>query len=185
MAAPDHPPRHSPIKTPRELVIVVALAFAVPIILIGLLATLATSGLKGEGGALDDEAVAKRIAPVAQVTIAAPASETKKGGKSAEQVLQGTCAACHQTGAAGAPKVGDRAAWAPRIAKGLKPLVDAAVKGIRAMPPRGGDSQLTDAEVEDAVILMANQSGANFKEPAQGKEAAQGKDARQGKKAAK
>ena len=86
--------------------------------------------------------------------------------------MKGTCSACHGTGAAGAPKIGDRAAWAPHLSQGLKTLVSNAIKGIRAMPPRGGNPDLTDAEVERAVVFMANQAGAGFKAPEASKEAA-------------
>ncbi|MBC7781842.1 MAG: cytochrome c5 family protein [Proteobacteria bacterium] len=61
------------------------------------------------------------------------------------------CAACHVSGAAGAPKSGDKAAWAPRIKKGEEALVASALKGIGAMPARGGNPTLTDAQIRAAV----------------------------------
>ena len=69
------------------------------------------------------------------------------------------------TGAAGAPKTGDTAAWAPRIAQGYETLVKTALAGKGAMPPRGGASDLSDFEVERAIVYMADKSGANFPEP--------------------
>jgi cytochrome c5 len=60
------------------------------------------------------------------------------------------CFACHDTGAAGAPKHGDKAAWAPFVATGLDTMVQNAIHGVGAMPPRGG-SQATDAEMKAAV----------------------------------
>lgn len=112
---------------------------------------------------LDPEAVNLRIAPVATVKIAAA---TTAGGaaRSGEQIFQSACAACHETGAAGAPKVGDKAAWAARLSQGLNGLLKAAIAGKNAMPPRGG-SDATDAELASAIVYMANKSGANFKEP--------------------
>ncbi len=189
MAAPDIEPHQPPSKTPRQLVIVVALAFAVPVIVIFLLANLATTGMKAGTGSTSAEAVAERIKPVAQVNIAQAGSEAKgdktgeaaspppaaseaKGEKSGEQIVQTTCGVCHQTGAAGAPKIGDKAAWAPRIARGEKALLESALKGLRAMPPKGGNPALTDAEVERALIFTVDQSGASFKEPGQGTKAA-------------
>jgi cytochrome c5 len=77
------------------------------------------------------------------------------------------CSACHESGAAGAPKVGDKAAWAPRIGVGLDVLVKTATAGKNAMPPKGG-SDATEAELAKAIVFMANKSGANFKEPAAG-----------------
>jgi cytochrome c5 len=67
---------------------------------------------------------------------------------------------------ANAPKIGDKASWAPRLKQGLNGMVGVAIKGKGAMPPRGGDASLTDEEVTRAVVFMANQSGASFKEPA-------------------
>jgi cytochrome c5 len=90
----------------------------------------------------------------------------------APKVLQGgqavytaVCAACHATGAAGAPKVGDAGAWSARIGQGYDTLVQHAVNGIRAMPAKGGNPDLDDIEVARAMVYMANQSGAKFKEP--------------------
>jgi cytochrome c5 len=154
--------QEGPIKSPRQLAVVVALAFAVPIILASLLASLASRSIRPDEGSLSSEAVADRIQPVARLNVGDAASEAK-GTRSPEQVVQTTCAACHQTGAAGAPKISDRAAWAPRIAKGLKGLLQSAIKGVGAMPPRGGNPDLTDTELESAIALMANQSGASFK----------------------
>jgi cytochrome c5 len=65
----------------------------------------------------------------------------------------------------GSPKIGDKSAWGPRIAQGYETLVKHAIVGIRSMPARGGNAELTDAEVAGAVAYMANQSGASFKAP--------------------
>ena len=67
------------------------------------------------------------------------------------------CMACHAAGVAGAPKLGDKAAWAPRIAQGLPTLVNSAIKGKGAMPPKGG-SAAPDTEVRAAVEYMVNAS---------------------------
>jgi cytochrome c5 len=80
-------------------------------------------------------------------------------------VYTAICAACHTSGAAGAPKFGDAAGWAPRIAQGYDVLVKHAIEGIRAMPPKGGNPDLDDVEVARAVVYMANKGGAKFKEP--------------------
>jgi len=167
---PEHQEGEGPIKSPRQLVVVVVLAFAIPIVLASLLASLATRGIHTDAASLSPEAVSDRIKPVASLNVGDSTSETA-GVKTPEQVVQTTCGACHQTGAAGAPKIGDKAAWAPRLAKGLKGLLQSAVKGLNAMPPRGGNPDLSDAELEGAIALMGNQSGANFK-PAGDKPAA-------------
>lgn len=74
----------------------------------------------------------------------------------------GICFACHGTGAAGAPKVGDKAAWGPRIAKGMDTLVKHANEGFKGdsgfMPAKGGNAALSDADVAAAVEYMVSQS---------------------------
>ncbi len=76
-----------------------------------------------------------------------------------EQVYKTSCAACHATGAAGAPKLGDKAAWEPRVAQGVDALVASTLKGKGAMPPKGGNSSLSDAEVKGAVEYILQQTG--------------------------
>jgi cytochrome c5 len=82
----------------------------------------------------------------------------------AEQVYTGQCAACHASGAAGAPKLGDAAAWAPRIKTGYEALLTAALKGKGAMAAQGG-GQYSDYEIGRAVVYMANQAGGKLAEP--------------------
>jgi mono/diheme cytochrome c family protein len=72
----------------------------------------------------------------------------------AEAVYKQACSACHAVGAAGAPKSGDKAAWAPRIKKGEDALVASAIKGIGNMPPKGGNPSLTDAQIRAAVAYQ-------------------------------
>ncbi|HXF65918.1 MAG TPA: c-type cytochrome [Burkholderiales bacterium] len=156
----------SPIKTPKQLVIVVLLAFAVPITLIVMIAQLVTGGAEygKDHPAMSEEAIARRLKPVGEVVVAdASAPRAEKSGK---EVVEAVCAACHATGALQAPRIGDKAAWAKLLKEGLDQLTRTAVKGIRQMPPRGGNPDLTDLEVARAVVYMANQSGANWKEPA-------------------
>src|SRR6266702_5851409 len=158
--------RHeSLIKTPKQLVTVLVLAFVVPIVVIVLFAQLATSGRNYDEDAKSPEAVAKRITPVADVVVAEPAGG-RAALKTGEEIYKSVCMACHTTGIAKAPKFGDRRDWAPRIREGQKELVRVALKGEGAMPPRGGASELSDVEVERAVVYMANAAGAKFKEPA-------------------
>lgn len=84
------------------------------------------------------------------------------GYRSGESIYKSICGACHETGVAGAPAVGDVAAWKPRIKKGLAALIQSANIGTNAMPPRGG-SDATDDELRLAIIYMANRSGGHFK----------------------
>ena len=113
---------------------------------------------------IDPEAANLRIAPVATVKIAAPVAA---GGaaRSGEQIYKAACSACHDAGVAGAPKLGDKGAWAPRLALGLNGLLKSAIAGKNAMPPKGG-SDASDTELAGAIVYIANQSGGKFKEPA-------------------
>lgn len=164
MTEEDHQ-HQSPIKTPKQLVIVVVLAFLVPIVVIGLLSQLVTSGMTG---ARDDEAARRlRIAPVGAVDVADP--NAPHVALSGEQVFGQVCKTCHEAGLAGAPKMGDNAAWAPRIAQGAATLFKHAIEGFTGkngmMPAKGGNTDLADDDVERAVVYMANRSGGKLAEP--------------------
>ncbi|MGN6701763.1 MAG: c-type cytochrome, partial [Burkholderiaceae bacterium] len=112
------------------------------------------------------EAIAERIQPVAEAGFTFRDANAPKQLMTGAEVYKAVCSACHATGAAGAPKVGDNGAWAPRIAEGYDTLVSHAVHGIRAMPAKGGTPDVDAVEVARAVVFMANQAGAKFKEPA-------------------
>jgi cytochrome c5 len=159
-----HEEHTSFIKTPQQLVVVVLLAFIVPVVTILLLVRLVLSQPSADPNAMSPEAVSARLQPVARLEIRAAAA--KPGARSGEDIVKATCAACHQAGVAGAPKIGDKAQWAPRFKDGLKGMLAIATKGKGAMPPKGGDASLTDAELTRAIVFMANQSGGSFKEPA-------------------
>ena len=165
MSAPDAHDSHSSfITTPQQLMVVVLLAFLVPIFGIVLLVQLVISKPSADPGALTPEAVAARIQPVGKVEFGA--SSAAPGARRGEDIVKTVCAVCHESGVANAPKIGDKAAWAPPVQHGLQALLASAIKGKGVMPPRGGGADLTDAELARAVVFMANQSGANFKEPA-------------------
>jgi cytochrome c5 len=153
-----------PIKTPKQLILTVVASFVVPILAIILLVNYVDYGAKPGAGSngFDPEAVARRIQPVGGVSIrdASVVAALRTG----EQVYQGQCTACHAIGAAGSPKFGDTAAWAPRIAKGYEALLTSALKGKGAMPPQGG-GEYSEYEVGRAVVFMANKGGAKFEEP--------------------
>jgi cytochrome c5 len=155
----------SPIKTPKQLITIILLSFVVPITLIMLLAGWVSSGdKKGAGSdAYSDKAVAERIKPVALTEYKdASNAQTKTG----EQVYKEVCMGCHAAGAAGAPKFGDVAAWGSRLKAGLEGLTASVIKGKGAMGARGGNPDLSDAEVQNAVAYIGNAAGAKFKEAA-------------------
>ena len=171
MAKPVHiHAEESFIKTPRQLAIVVVAAFAIPVILIVGLAQYFTGGLhiKSADPAFTDEATAKRIKPVGDLVFgeapppvpatAPPASAAKvsaaAGPADGKGVFEKVCTVCHGAGIAGAPKAGDKVAWVSRVAQGKPALYDHAIKGIRLMPAKGGNTALADAEVKAAVDYM-------------------------------
>ena len=147
------------IKTPKQLIIVVALAFIVPVVFILLLAQLMT-GDKKMRPTEAPTVVAERLKPVGELAIAGP-----KVLLTGDKVYESLCQTCHAAGLAGAHKFGDTTAWAKVIAQGQATTVAHAITGIRAMPPRGGNPDLTDEEVAGAVVHMANKAGASWKAP--------------------
>ena len=108
--------------------------------------------------------VEEAIKPVAIVEVAA-ASTGPHVDKSGEEVTKNVCAMCHAAGLMQAPTIGNKEQWAPRIAQGYETLVKHAIAGIRNMPARGGNPDLTDGEIANAVAHMANASGASFEPP--------------------
>jgi cytochrome c5 len=169
------------IKTPKQLLIVVVLAFAVPITLIGLVSQLVSMST-ATGNTESESAVLSRIKPVGEIvmtgaqgagagtlaTAAAPsallvpnsssptvamASNAAGAKPDGKKTYDTVCMACHAAGVAGAPKFGDKAAWAPRLQTGINSLYNSAIHGKGAMPPRAG-TQLADADIKAAVDYM-------------------------------
>jgi cytochrome c5 len=158
----------SPIKTPKQLITVVALAFLGPILIIVLLSQFFANvrSVDKDSPAMAYEATAKRLKPVGELSFAAASGSAAAGPRSGEDIYKTVCTACHASGAAGAPKFGDKNEWAARVKKGQTALLASAIAGLKAMPPRGGGADLSDLELERAVVYLANQAGAGFKEPA-------------------
>jgi cytochrome c5 len=123
--------------------------------------------LHGDPATSTAEATLARLQPVAVAQVAQVAGKSA-ALLSGQQVYESLCGACHGAGIGGAPKLGDKAAWAPRIAKGYNALLAHAIEGFTGqagtMPPKGGGSN-ADVEVARAVAYMANKAGASIKEP--------------------
>ena len=160
----EHDEHSSFIKTPQQLITVVVLAFLVPIFGIVMLVQLVVNKPHADPAALSPEAVSARIQPVGKLEFGA-AGAAAGTARSGEEITKEVCAACHQAGVANAPKLGDKAAWAPRLKLGMNGLLQSVVKGKGAMAPRAG-STLSDDELAKAVVFMANQAGGSLKEPA-------------------
>ena len=152
------------IKTPKQLIAVVFFAFVVPVVVIILLASFVARDTRPAAGSnlMSAEAIATRLQAVGHVEV----KDASEGGalKTGEQVFAAQCTACHTAGVAGAPKIGDEAAWAPRIKTGYDALLHSALKGKGAMTPQGG-GDFSEVEIGRAVVYMANKAGAKFDEP--------------------
>jgi len=160
----EHEEHEGLIRTPKQLAVVLVASFVLPVLIIILLINFVAWGSKPAAGSdgLTAEAIARRIQPVG-------VSEYKdvndvKSMKTGEQVFQAQCTACHTSGAVGAPKLGDEAAWAPRIKAGYDALLASALKGKGNMTPQGG-GDFSEYELGRAVVFMANKGGAKFDEP--------------------
>lgn len=174
MSDQHHEEAHTgPIKNPKQLLVAVLFSFVIPIFAIIGLVLYVTSADKPAAGAVNPEkAIAERIQKVGMVEI----RDANRPLRSGEEVFKGQCAACHATGAAGAPKFGDAAAWSARIKTGFEALVHSALAGKGAMAPQGG-GDFNDTEISRAVAYMANAGGAKFAEPAAPAAAASAADA--------
>jgi cytochrome c5 len=163
-----HNEHESIIKTPKQLIAAVIAAFVIPIVCIVLLVQYVANAEKSGAGSDSQtpDAVAARLRPVADEGYTFKDASAPKQLQAGDAVYKAVCSACHDSGAAGAPKFGDAGAWSARIAQGQATLVEHAIKGLRAMPAKGGNPDLDDLEVERAVVFMANKSGGNLKEPA-------------------
>ena len=170
MSDNTHEDATGPIKTGKQFFWVSVASFVVPFFAIVALVSWINSGDRHAPGATDPTAkIEARIKPVGHVVIAgeedataaaepqaaqaaAPVASTADAGKT---LYESTCHACHGAGVAGAPKFGDKAAWDPLIASGMDAMMEIAINGKGAMPPRGG-SQASDDELHAAVLYMAS-----------------------------
>ena len=150
-----------PIKTPKQLLLAVFLSFVVPVfIIIGLVYYVTSANKLAPGSSDTEKSIATRIQKVGSIEIRDANREMKTG----EQVYKAQCAACHDSGAAGAPKFGDAGAWGSRIKTGYDTLLNSALKGKGAMGAQSG-GDFDDFEIARAVVLMSNAGGAKFPQP--------------------
>ena len=124
------------------------------VVAIVLTAVVVPFSMKGEKSAADansSDQADSRIQPVAKFELAKAAPAAAAGPKDGATIYNSVCGACHGTGVAGAPKAGDKAAWAPRIAQGNDALYKSVIGSKGAMPPKGGAADLSDDEIKGAV----------------------------------
>ena len=155
-------------STPQEIIISVIAGLLAPLLAIFLVVQL-IRGIQEKQVDVDtseaaNKVVEARIKPFA--TLVALDANAPRVEQSGEQVYTAVCVACHTPGALGAPKLNSKGDWASRLGQGFDTLTKHAIEGIRAMPARGGNPDLSDIELARAVAYMANSAGASFKEPA-------------------
>lgn len=160
----------------------IAVMVVVALLAVGLLKIVDSSIGGGDAtqANMSEEAIAKRIAPVAKLNTGAPivaeapkaeepaaapaatpapaAAPAATAARSGEEIYKSTCFACHAAGVAGAPKLGDKALWAPRIATGMDAMMNTVLNGKNAMPPRGTCANCSDDDLKSAVEYMVSQS---------------------------
>ncbi|MDZ7937716.1 MAG: c-type cytochrome [Rhodoferax sp.] len=150
-----------PIKTPKQVLLAAFFSIVIPIFVIIGLVSYVTSANKPAAGTVNiEKSTAERIQKVGMVEIRDANREMRTG----ENVFKAQCTACHTSGAAGAPKVGDASAWGARIKTGFDAMLQSALKGKGAMGAQSG-GDFDDFEIARAVVYMANASGAKFDEP--------------------
>ena len=153
-------------KTSPIMILAAAVGvFAAPVIAIVLIVQLVLSIQAGhvdkDDPRMADAAVTARIKSFGEVKAIDPSAPRVE--KTGEAVYTEVCSSCHGSGALGAPKLGNKGDWGKRNAQGFDTLVKNATNGIRAMPPRGGNPDLSDIEMSRVVAHMANAGGASFK----------------------
>jgi cytochrome c5 len=149
------------ISNPKQLLLAVFFSFVIPIfVIIGLVYFVVSDNKPAAGTVNMEKSIAERLQKVGTVEIRDANREMKTG----EQVFTAQCAACHISGAAGAPKLGDAGTWGPRIKTGYDVLLNSALKGKNAMGAQGG-GDFDDFEIARAVVYLVNASGGKFAEP--------------------
>ncbi|MCX8099400.1 MAG: c-type cytochrome [Casimicrobiaceae bacterium] len=155
------------IKTPKQLIIAGVVALVTPVVLALMTAYLVASSKRIDPNE-SPASVEQRIRPIGELVragdltpaaaVAPPVAAVAQSARSGEEVYRLACAACHEAGVAGAPKTGDKAAWAARIAQGMAVLYKHSIEGFKGMPARGGNSSLSDEEVKAAVDYQVARS---------------------------
>ena len=152
---------HEKKKSNLEIFLWVLFAIVLPFfVIVGVLSVVLPANNTVPYPASHPEATAERIQKVGAIELQATKRELQTG----EQVFNAQCGACHNSGAAGAPKFKDAGAWGARIAKGYDALLTSALKGKGAMGAQGGGA-FDDVEIGRAVVYMANAAGAKFADP--------------------
>lgn len=140
------------IAAPSESQIAIG-CFGLGLLLALLVAILTSLAWQRNDSIPDEDVSAERIRPTADLELAPPTGTAIRGKRTGAALVQEFCQSCHRKGLGGAPKIGDRKAWAPRLGQGLDALVQSAIAGKGSMPARGG-SDADDMELARAIVYM-------------------------------
>lgn len=138
--------------------------FGLPLIVAAVGTFFATTLFAALSGSLDEKAIIQRLQPEGEVNVTAGVGATSVVQQSAvavdigQQHYEQVCHICHETGLAGAPKFGDKADWAPRIAEGMDTMVKRAIEGYKAMPPKGTCTSCSDEDIKKTIEYMVSHS---------------------------
>ena len=157
----QHEAHTGPVKTPMQMLMLSFASFVIPVFIIIGLVFYVTADNKPAAGAVDvEKATALRIQKIGTVEV----RDANRPLKNGDEVYKAQCAACHDAGAAGAPKFAVASAWSARLGQGLDGLVNSALKGKGAMGAQAG-GDFNDIEIARAVVYLANSAGGKFEAP--------------------
>jgi len=142
-------------QNPSRTILMVTIAVAVLLIIV--VWPLSYLG-KGDSTAANSDDAELRIQPLARVEMQKAVVKSDGKPRDGVTIYNSICKACHEAGVAGAPKTGDKSAWAPRLATGNAALLKSATNGKNAMPARGGATDLTDSELKSAVEYLVGKA---------------------------
>lgn len=136
--------------------------FGLPLIIAGFGIFFVSALFAELSGSLDEKATILRLQPEGQVTVEAGSVVAPQNAAVAvdigQQHYDQVCHICHETGLAGAPKFGDKADWAPRIAEGMDTMMKRAIQGYKAMPPKGTCTSCSDEDIKKTIEYMVSHS---------------------------
>ena len=155
-----HEDHTGPVKTPKQMLMLSFASFVIPVFIIIGLVYYVTLANKTAPGGDTERTVAERIQKVGTVEI----RDANRPMKAGQEVYKAQCAACHDAGAAGAPKFAVASAWSGRLGQGLDGLVNSALKGKGAMGAQAG-GDFNDTEIARAVVYLVNSAGGKFEVP--------------------
>ena len=138
----------------------VAILLAVFVLVSSLINTVKRNSTKGEvDGSQLVMSATDNLKPIGVSVTSDAKPAAPAAARSGKEVFGAVCTVCHTTGVAGAPKISDKAAWEPRVATGLDALMNTAINGKGAMPARGGNPSVTDAELKATILYMTKEAG--------------------------